>query len=185
MAATMPPSASILLDVVASAALDFVGQRLDEIRSAERVGRVRDAAFVRDDLLGAQREGGGGFGGQRPGFVERIGVQRLRAAQHGRQRLQRRAHDVVVGLLRGERTSRRLRVEPQRPRARILRAEALAHHALPDAPRGAVLGDLLEEIVVRVEEKRKPRREIVHLQSRGGGTFSTYSMPSRSVNASS
>ena len=127
---------------------------------------VRDAAFVRQDLLRAQRERRRKFGGQRPGLVQRIGVQGLRPAHHRGQRLQRRAHHVVVGLLRGERASRRLRVKSQRPRARQFRAKPLGHHPVPDAPRGAVLGDLLEEIVVRVEEKRKPRRELVDGQAR-------------------
>ena len=37
----------------------------------------------------------------------------------------------------------------------------------PEPARGAVLGNFLEQIVVRVEEKRKPRREFIHGQSRG------------------
>ena len=165
MAATMPPMASIFANVIAGAALDFVGERFDEIRAAERIGGVGDAGFVRDDLLRAQGDRGGGFGGQRPGFVERIGVQGLRAAHHRGERLKRGAHDVVVRLLRGERAAGGLRVEAQRPGARILRAEALAHRRVPDAARGAIFGDFLEEIVVRVEEERKARREIVHVQA--------------------
>ena len=51
--------------------------------------------------------------GQRISFVERIGVQRLRAAQHRRQRLQRRPHHVVIRLLPGQRTAGGLRVEAQ------------------------------------------------------------------------
>ena len=46
--------------------------------------------------------------------------------------------------------------------ARRLRSEALGHRLVPDAPRGAVFGDFLEEIVVRIEKERKARREIVH-----------------------
>ena len=120
---------------------------------------------MRDDLLRAQRERGGEFGGQRPGFVQRIGVQRLRAAQHRGERLHRGAHHVVVRLLRGERAAGRLRVEAQRPGTRIFRAEAFHHRFVPDAARGAILGDLFEEIVVRVEEERKPRREVVHVHA--------------------
>ena len=185
MAATMPPSASIFANVIERAALDFVGQRFHEIGAAERVGGIRHAAFVRDDLLRAQRDGGGGFGGQRPGLVERIGVQRLRAAQHRGQRLKRRAHDVVLRLLRGERAAGGLRVEAQRPGARILARRSGRASSCPDAARGAVFGDLLEEIVVRVEEEGEARREVVDVRGRARSAHSTYSMPSRSVNASS
>ena len=140
--------------------------------------------FVRDDLLRAQRERGGELGGQRPSLVERIRVQRLRAAQHRRERLQGGADDIVVRLLRGERAAGGLRVETQSPGACVLRSEALAHRLVPDAARGAIFGDFLEEIAVRVEEERKARREIVHVQA-AAKPHSTYSMPSRSVNASS
>ena len=43
----------------------------------------------------------------------------------------------------------------------MLRAEAFGHRAIPDAARRAILRNLLEEVVMRVEEKRKPGREIV------------------------
>ena len=73
-----------------SAAFDFVGESFDEVRAAERIDGIGDAGFVGDDLLCAQRDGGGEFGGKRPGFIERIGVQRLRAAENGGERLQAR-----------------------------------------------------------------------------------------------
>ena len=90
----------------------------------------------------------------------------LRAAEHRRQRLQRRPDDVVVGLLRGERHAGGLRVEAQLPRPLVLRAEAVAHHLRPDLARGAELGDLLEEVAVRVEEERDARREVVDVEAR-------------------
>ena len=40
----------------------------------------------------------------------------------------------------------------------------LAHVPGPDAARGAVLGDLLEEVEVGVEEERQPGREVVDVQ---------------------
>src|SRR6185436_2554517 len=114
-----------------------------------------------ENLLRAQRERGGLFGGQRPCFVERISVQRLRSAEDGGERLERRARDVVVRLLRGQRASRRLRVEAHRLRARQLRAEALLGDVIPDAARGAVLRKLFEEVVVRVEKEGELRRKLV------------------------
>ena len=61
--------------------------------------------------------------------------------------------------------ARRLRVEAHPPGARVLRAEALAQLARPDAPRGAVLGDLLEEVDLGVEEEAQPRREVVDVEA--------------------
>ena len=105
------------------------------------------------------------FGGQPQRLVARVGVQRLRAAQHRRQRLQRHAHDVVLRLLRRQRRAAGLRVEAQLQRIRVLRAKAIAHEARPQPPRRAELGDFFEEVVVRVEEERELRREVVDLQA--------------------
>ena len=108
----------------------------------------------------------GVLGRQRQRLVPAVAVQRLRAAEHRGQRLQRHAHDVVVGLLRGQRAAGRLRVEAQLLRARVGRAEPLAHDARPQPPRRAELRDLLEEIVVGVEEEREPLPERVHVEPR-------------------
>ena len=113
-------------------------------------------------LLGAQREGHGLLGGERVGLVERVGVQRLRAAQHRGQRLEGGADHVVVRLLRGEGDPGGLRVGAELPAPRVAGAEAVAHHPGPDAARGAELGDLLEEVVVDVPEEGQARREVVH-----------------------
>src|SRR5437867_7046434 len=57
------------------------------------------------------------------------------SAQHRRQRLERGAHDVVLGLLVPQRAPRGLGVEAHQPRLLPLRSEALAHVSRPDAPR--------------------------------------------------
>ncbi len=125
-----------------------------------------DAALVGDDLLRPQRQRRRLGGRQRERLVERVRVQRVGAAHHRRERLQRRAHDVVVRLLRRERHAGGLRVEAQLPRSLVPGVEAVAHHLGPELPRGAELGDLLEEVAVRVEEERDPRREVVDVEAR-------------------
>ena len=75
---------------------------------------------------------GVGLGGQRERLVQGVGVQRLGAAQHRRERLDRRAHDVVDRLLGGQRAAGGLGVEAQHPGARVPGAVALAHHLGPD-----------------------------------------------------
>ena len=97
---------------------------------------------------------------------KRVGVQRLRAAEHRGQRLDRRAHDVVQRLLRGQRHPRGLGVEAHQQRALGSCApKRLPQLARPDPPRGAVLGDLLEEVDVGVEEEAQARREIVDVEA--------------------
>ena len=155
----------MVVEVVLRAALHVERQPLDEIRAAERIDDAGDAALVRDDLLRAQRQRRRFLGRQRQRLVERVGVQRVGAAEHRGERLQRRAHDVVVGLLRGERDAGGLGVEAQLPRPLVARLEAIAHDLGPELARGAELGDLLEEVVVRVEEERDARREVVDGQT--------------------
>ena len=55
-------------------------------------------------------------------------------------------------------------MEAELLRAWIRRAETVAHDARPETPRRAILRDLLEKIVVRVEEKREPLPELVHVE---------------------
>ena len=93
-------------------------------------------------------------------------MQRLRAAEHGGERLNRDPHDVVQRLLRGQRGAAGLGVEPQ-PARFVARAEPLAHEPGPEPARGAELRDLLEQIGVAGEEERQPRREAVHVEAGG------------------
>ena len=118
-----------------------------------------------DDLLRPERDPRRLLGRQRQRLVAAVAVQRLRPAEHRRQRLQRDADDVVVRLLRGERAAGGLRVEAQLLRARLGRAEPIAHEPRPQPPRGAELRDLLEKIVVRVEEERQPLAEAIDVEA--------------------
>src|SRR5436309_6569883 len=104
-------------------------------------------------------------------LVQRICVERLRSAQYCRQRLNRNTNDIVVGLLRSERTSCRLRVESKHRRTRIVRVESLRHYPVPDFSGGPILRDLLEQIVVRVEKEREARRKIVHVETGAARPF--------------
>ena len=126
------------LEVVVRLPLELVRELLEVVRAAERVDRVHDARLVRDHLLRPQREPHRVLGRQRERLVEGVRVQRLRPAEHGRERLDRRADQVHLRLLRRQRDAGGLRVEAHQPRARILRAVLLAHLPSPRsaAPRG-------------------------------------------------
>ena len=117
-----------------------------------------------DDLLRAKRDQRSVLGWQRQCFVERIGVQRLAAAQNRGQRLNRHAHDVVFRLLRGKRRAGCLRVKAQQQRPLVFGREAIAHDASPEAPRGAILRDFFEQIVVRVEEEGELRSKGIDVE---------------------
>ena len=93
-------------------------------------------------------------------------MERVSAAQNSRQRLERGPHHIVVRLLRGQRHARRLTVEAQLPRPLAPGVKAIAYRVRPDLARRAVLGDLLEEVAVRVEEERDPRHEVVDVEPR-------------------
>src|SRR6266540_1216917 len=149
------------VEVAVRVLLELVRERLEEIRTAERIDGVRDAALVREDLLRPQGDPRRFLVRHLVRLVVRVRVQRLRAAEDRRERLHRRADDVDLRLLRRQAHAGGLRVEPQDPRPRILRAERIAHLPRPDPPGGAVLCELLEEVVVRVEEERQARREVV------------------------
>ena len=113
------------------------------------------------------------LGGQPERLVERVGVQRLGAAADRGERLDRDAHDVVLGLLRGERRAGGLGVEAQPQRALVARRVALAHQLGPQPAGGAELRHLLEEVVVGVEEEREPRREVVDREAARASAAST------------
>ena len=128
---------------------------------------LADAGLLHQHLLGAQRDLGGLLAGQRQRLVQGVGVQRVGAAEHRGQRLHGGAHHVVVRLLRGERDAGGLGVEAQPLRLVGGRAVDVPHPAGPDPAGGAELGDLLEEVQVRVEEEGQAGREGVHVQAAG------------------
>jgi hypothetical protein len=138
---------------------------------------------VGDHLLRPKREPCRVLGRQRQRFVERVGMQRIRAAEDRSQRLKRRPDDVVVRLLRGERHTGGL-VWKRSFHERSFFAPKRSRITLPTSARRAVLRDFFEEVAVRVEEERDLRHERVDVEA-GLTPHSTYSMPSRSVKASS
>ncbi len=93
--------------------LQFAGQFLDIPAAAERVGDRGHPAFFRENQLRVAGDARGEIGRQRDRFVEAVGVQRLRAAEHRRQRLDRGADDVVVRVLLGQADAARLAMRAQ------------------------------------------------------------------------
>jgi hypothetical protein len=161
-------------EVIEGAVFHVEGLLLDEVASAEWIDGLGNARLEGDDLLGAQGDARGFFGGQGECFVVGVGVQRLRSAEDGGQCLQGDARDVVHRLLRGQRDAGGLGVEAHQAGAIVLRAEAVFHQAIPDLAGGAVLGDLFEEIVVRVEEEAEARAEIVDVESAAARPFDVF-----------
>jgi hypothetical protein len=160
MAASTPPCASSDSMAARRSLLDPIGHLLDRRTTpphgstdprqpalVHRICCVRSAIVALSSVGSAQR------------LVAAVGVERLRAAEHRRQACNVDAHDVGVGLLRGQRAAGRLRVEAQLLAPGLGGAEPIAHQPAPTAaaPRGT--SRFLEEVVVRVEEERQPRAD--------------------------
>ena len=80
-------------------------------------------------------------------------MQRLRAAQHRRHRLNRRPNHIHIRLLRRQARPRRLGMKPQHARSLILRPEPFLHQPRVDPPRSPELGNLPQKIHVGVKKK--------------------------------
>ena len=161
--------AALLVDggnVLPGKLLDFVCQRLHEVRAGHGVWRVDHTGFVANDLLGPERHPCGVFSWQAQRLVEAVGMERLRTAHHCGHRLQRDAHDVVHRLLCGERRAAGLGVEPQHLRLRVLSVEPFGHDRVPHAAARTELGDLFEEVVVPVPEEAEPWCKVVDVKAR-------------------
>ena len=141
--------------------LGGIGQRLDEVGAAQRVGHPGHPGLVGQDLLGAQRQRRGLLTGQRERLVPRRGEHRLHPAQDRGQRLVGHPDQVVLRLRGVQRRAAGHAAEPEHRRLVGLRTVALAHDGGPTAPSGTVFRDLLEEVAVGVEEERDLRRELV------------------------
>src|SRR5690606_24666801 len=64
-----------------------------------------------------------------------------------------------------------LRVKTQHHRLFVLRLETIPHYLCPEAARGTKLCDLFNKVVVRIEEERKPRSEIINVEADLYGGF--------------
>jgi len=91
-------------------------------------------------------------------------VERVGAAEHGRERLERRLA-MLFSICCAVSEHPRLGVEAELQRTLVLGAVLLAHVPRPDAPRGSIFGDLLEEVDVCVEEEGQARRKLVHVEA--------------------
>src|SRR3989454_5640540 len=154
------------VEVLVGLLLHLLGQPLHVVGTPEGVDHARYARLLRDDLLRPQGHLHRLLGRKRPGLVEGVCVQRLRAPQNAGECLYRRPDDVVQGLLPREGGPRGLSVEPHKQAPRALRAVLLPHDGRPNPPRGPELRYLLEEVHRRVEEEAQPRGELVDLEPR-------------------
>ncbi len=151
--------------------LELVGERLDEVAAAERIGRVRDASLVGQDLLRPQGQSGRLLSRQRQRLVPRVRVQALGSAQDRGEGLDGGPHDVVVDRPCGQRGSRRLNVKTACHRTNVRCTEPLAHDPGPHPTGGPELGDLLEELAPGGEEEAQAAGKGVNVQATLDGRF--------------
>ena len=145
-----------------------------------------NSALVRDDLLGSQCAESPTSPSGSQSLVQRVRVQRLRSAEHRCQGLQCNTHDVVVGLLRCQGAPGRLRMDPQIQRTRDLeRWNRSFMTSSPDSPGRPVSWRSLRTNRYATLKKKLSRGAKSSTVSPARSAYSTYSMPSRRVNASS
>ena len=141
--------------------LHLIGERLHEVRAAERIGGVGRPRLLGADLHRTERDELRLRRRDRVRLVVGRQSHRLRAGQRGGESDVGAPDDVVLGLLEDERRPAASDQRPEHPRPRIRRAEPLTEHARVQAPTRAKLCDLLEDLPPRGEIERDPRREVV------------------------
>ena len=144
--------------------LHFAGQPLHVVGAPERIGGVRHPGLLGADLHGAQGQELGAGRGDGMGLV--VGRQRhgLGSRQRGGQRQVGAPHDVVLGLLGGERRPPAPDQRPEHHGPGVPGAEAVLHHARVEAAPRAELRHLLEDLPPAREVEAEPRREGVDVE---------------------
>ena len=143
-------------------------QLFHHVAAGPGIDDVGDVRFFLDDELRVACDAGAELRRQRNRFVERVGVQTLRAAKHRRHRLDGGAHHVVVRILLGQRPTRCLRMRAQHQRLRVLGVELL-HDPAPQEARGAHLGDLQIEVHAHGPEETESPGKRIHIHALGDG----------------
>ena len=120
-------------------------EAFDIVATAQRIRDIGNAAFFLDHQLRVTRDTGTEISRQRNRLVERVRVQRLRAAQNCGHRLDRGADDVVVRILLLQAYATGLAVRAQHFRLFGLRPQPF-HHFMPKRTARAHLGDFHEKV---------------------------------------
>ncbi len=80
----------------------LIGERFHHVATGPWVHHVGDVGLFLNDELGIAGDARAEFCWQGNRFVKRIGVQALRAPEHGSHGLNRSAHHIVVRVLLGQ-----------------------------------------------------------------------------------
>ena len=152
-------------DQLVGRGVDARRQRLHEVRPRPRIDDRWNSRLLLEDQLGIPSHSGRHVRGQAHRFVVAVGMQRLRTAEDGGHGFDRRAHNVVHGVLLGEARTGGLAMGPQHHRARILRAKFVPHAFRPDPAGRPHLGHFEVEIHADAPEKRQPPGELVDVEA--------------------
>ena len=152
-----------------------MGQLFHIVAACQGIDDIGDAGFFLQNQLSIARNSGGILGRQRNCLIQRVGVQRLRPAQHRRHRLIGGANDVVVGILFLQGHAGGLAMGPQHGGFRVLGLK-FRHDAMPEQAGGAQLGRLHEKVHADGKEERQSPGKLVHVHAplnRGADIFPT------------
>ena len=153
-----------LLDPLPRPPRQRVGQVFHVVAAGHGIHRLGDPGLLLEDQLGVSRDPGCEGAGQRDGFIEAVGVERLGATQHCGHGFHAGPHHVVVWILLGQRGPAGLAVGAQRKALVLLGAKAL-HDLGPKQPGRPELGDLGEEVHADREEEADPRSDRIDVEA--------------------
>ncbi len=167
-------------DVTPRSLSQIVRQTLDIVTSAPWINNVAAIGFLLNEKLRVAGDASREIGRQGERLVERVGMQRLRVAVGGGQRLDAGPHDIVVDVLGGQAPAAGLAVRSQRQALGVLGIELLDQLGPQHAGRPQ-LGDFHEVVHADRPEERQPRRKRRRRRGRPATPARTYSTPSASV----
>ena len=144
--------------------LELVGEALDEIGAAQRIGRAGHAGLECQDLLRAKRDSDRVHRRQPQRLVVGRRGECLDATEDRGHRLVGDPDDVVQRLLCRLGTAEGVAEDIGAQALGVLRVEAGLEELVPHPPSGAELGDLLEDVKVGRQEEVDRRRERIDVE---------------------
>src|SRR5947209_11697820 len=92
-------------------------------------------------------------------------MQGIRASEDRCKSLNSRTHNVIFGLLRGQRDASCLSMAAHHPGTWVFSSVTLTHQSSPQSPPGTEFGNLLKEVIVYIKEKRETWGKFIDLQA--------------------
>mmetsp|Transcript_24465 Transcript_24465/g.37942 ORF Transcript_24465/g.37942 Transcript_24465/m.37942 type:complete len:416 (-) Transcript_24465:782-2029(-) len=154
-----------LIDNLTGLLDEVVGEGLHHVAATPGVNDVGDSSLLLDNELSVSGNASRELSGQSNSLVEGVGVQGLGSTEDGGHGLDSSSHDVVVGILLGQRPSGSLAMSSQSHALSVLGTELLLDKGGPQLSGSSELGDLRVEVHTNSEEEGEPGSDLVDVQT--------------------